>query len=58
VVNCDQSEVVNLTGICKQFKKELKGDKNADFYDDKTTKNVFLKSIKSENWINTGKKFD
>ena len=42
----------------KQFKKELKGDTNADFYIDKTTREVFLKSNKSGNWINTGQKFD
>ena len=32
-----------------KFKKELKGDTNADFYIDKSTKEVFLKSNKSEN---------
>jgi hypothetical protein len=42
----------------KQFKKELKGDTIADFYIDKTTKEVFLKSNKSGNWINTGTKFE
>lgn len=42
----------------KQFKKELKGDTNADFYIDNTTREVFLKSNKSGNWINTGQKFD
>ncbi len=42
----------------KQFSKQLKGDTNADFYIDKTTKEVFLKSNKSGNWINTGQKFD
>ena len=41
----------------KQFKKELKGDTNADFYIDKKTEEVFLKSNKSGNWINTNKKF-
>ena len=41
----------------KQFKKELKGDTNADFYLDKVTKEVFLKSNKSGNLINTGLKF-
>lgn len=40
----------------KKFKKELKGDTNADFYIDKSTKEVFLKSNKSGNWINTGQK--
>ncbi|HMQ70796.1 MAG TPA: hypothetical protein PKC58_17605, partial [Ignavibacteria bacterium] len=42
----------------KQFKKELKGDTNADFYFDKTTKDVFLKSNKSGNWIKTGLKYE
>ena len=42
----------------KQFKKELKGDTNADFYFDKDTRDVFLKSNKSGNWINTGQKFN
>ena len=46
------------TKFLKQFKKELKGDTNADFYIDKTTKEVFLKSNKSNNWINTGQKFE
>ncbi|MBK8445124.1 MAG: hypothetical protein IPL35_17730 [Sphingobacteriales bacterium] len=41
----------------KEFQKELKGDINADFYMDSNTKDVFLKSNKSGNWINTGKKF-
>lgn len=41
----------------KNFKKELKGDTNADFYLDKTTGDVFLKSNQSGNWINTGRKF-
>lgn len=41
----------------KQFKKELKGDTNADFYFDETTREVFLKSNKSGIWINTGQKF-
>jgi hypothetical protein len=39
------------------FKKELKGDTNADFYVDKITKEVYLKSNKSGNWIKTGQKF-
>lgn len=42
----------------KQFKKALKGDTNADFYIDETTKDVFLKSNKSGKWINTGQKFE
>jgi RHS repeat-associated protein len=42
----------------KQFKKDLKGDTNADFYFDKDTRDVFLRSNKSGNWINTGQKFD
>lgn len=42
----------------KKFKKELRGDTNADFYFDETTKDVFLKSNKSGNWINTGLKFE
>lgn len=42
----------------KQFKKELKGDTNADFYIDKNTNEVFLKTNKSGNLINTGQKFD
>lgn len=40
-----------------QFKKQLRGDKNADFWIDKDTKEVFLKSNKSGDWINTGKIF-
>ena len=46
------------SNFLKQFKKELKGDTNADFYIDKITKEVFLKSNKSGNWINTGQKFE
>ena len=42
----------------KGFRKELKGDLNADFWVDKTTKEVFLKSNKSSNWIPTGLKFE
>lgn len=42
----------------KLFKKELKGDTIADFYINKNTKEVFLKSNKSGNWINTGRKFN
>ena len=38
----------------KRFRKELKGDTNADFYIDKTTNEVLLKSNKSKNWIPTG----
>lgn len=40
------------------FKKELKGDTNADFYIDKKTKEVFLKSNHSGNWIKTGEFFE
>ncbi len=40
------------------FYKQLKGDKNADFWLDKDTKEVFLKTNKSNRWINTGKKFE
>ena len=42
----------------KKFKKELKGDTNADFYLDPGTKEVFLRSNRSGNWINTGLKFE
>ncbi len=42
----------------KKFEKELKGDTNVYFYLDKNTKQVFLKSNKSGNWINTGQKFN
>jgi RHS repeat-associated protein len=42
----------------QQFKRQLKGDTNADFYIDENTKEVFLKSNKSGHWINTGKKFE
>ncbi|MEN9638925.1 MAG: hypothetical protein RLZZ262_793 [Bacteroidota bacterium] len=46
------------TQFLNQFKKELKGDTNADFYIDKVTKEVFLKSNKSGNWINTGQRLE
>ena len=36
-----------------KFSKLLKGDTNADFYIDKATKQVLLKSNKSENWVET-----
>jgi RHS repeat-associated protein len=41
-----------------KFRKELKGDTNADFYFDKNSKEVFLKSNKSGTWVNTGVKLD
>lgn len=44
------------TKFLNQFKKQLKGDTNADFYMDKVTNEVYLKTNKSGNWINTGKK--
>ncbi len=37
-----------------KFKKELKGDTNADFYVDKKTKEILLKSNKNKNWVRTG----
>lgn len=40
--------------IFKSIQKELRGDTNADFYLDKTTNEILLKSNKSGNWINTG----
>jgi RHS repeat-associated protein len=40
-----------------KFKKRLKGDTNADFYLDKSTKEIWLKSNKSSNWVPTGKYF-
>jgi|GEM_PF-2915746 len=42
----------------KEFSQQLKGDTNADFYLDKKTKQVFLRSNKSNIWVNTGLKFD
>lgn len=42
------------TKFLNQFKKELRGDTNADFYVDKLTNEVLLKSNKSGNWIHTG----
>ena len=41
-----------------KFKKELKGDTNADFYVDKITNEVFLKSNRSGNWISTNQFFE
>ena len=38
----------------KRFFKQLKGDTNADFYIDKISNEVLLKSNKSANWIKTG----
>jgi uncharacterized protein RhaS with RHS repeats len=43
------------TKFLNQFKKLLKGDINADFYVDKVSQEVFLKSNKSGNWIPTGR---
>ena len=40
-----------------KYKKQLKGDTNADFWFDKNTNDVYLKSNKSGNWIKTGLKF-
>jgi len=39
------------------FKKELKGDDNADFYVDTSTKEVLLKSNRSGHWVSTGEIF-
>ena len=41
-----------------KFRKELKGDSNADFYLDKVTNEVLLKSNKSKNWVQRGQKFE
>lgn len=41
-----------------KFRKDLKGDTNADFYLDNVTNEVLLKSNKSNNWIKTGQKFE
>lgn len=46
------------SNFIKKFRKQLKGGTNADFYIDEGTKEVFLKSNKSSNWVNTGQKFD
>jgi len=40
----------------KKFEKLLKGDTNADFYLNKDTKEVFIKSNKSGIWVDTGQK--
>jgi len=37
-----------------RFRKQLKGDTNADFYVDKDTREVFLKTNKNGYWIKTG----
>ena len=40
------------------FKKEMKGDTNADFHIDKDTNDIYLKTNKKEIWINTGDKLE
>ena len=45
----------NYLGI---FKKEMKGDINADFHINKDTNDVYLKTNEKEIWINTGDKLE
>gem|GEM_PF-4447009 len=40
------------------FKNQMKGDKNADFFMDKVTKEVLLRTNKRGEWIQTGVFFD
>lgn len=42
------SELIN------NFKKQLKGSTNADFYVDKKTKEILLKGNKNDVWVKTG----
>jgi RHS repeat-associated protein len=42
----------------KRYKKEMKGDTNADFYIDEGTKEILLKTNKSKHWIRTGMFFE
>lgn len=46
------------TNFLKGYQKLMKGDKNADFWIDKNTKNVLLRTNKSDDWIDTGIKFE
>ena len=45
----------NYLGI---FKKEMKGDINADFHINKDTNDIYLKTNEKEIWINTGDKLE
>ena len=40
------------------FKKEMKGDTNADFHINKDTNDIYLKTNEKEIWINTGDKLE
>ena len=40
------------------FKKEMKGDTNADFHIDKDTNDIYLKTNQKKIWINTGDKLE
>ncbi len=42
------------TKFLKPYLKQLKGSTNADFYIDKTTKEILLKGNKSNAWVRTG----
>ena len=45
----------NYLGI---FKKEMKGDINADLYINKDTNDIYLKTNRKEIWIDTGDKLE
>ena len=45
------------TNFLGEFRKQLRGDTNADFWLDDTTKEVLLKSNKSNIWVKTGRIF-
>ena len=40
------------------FQKEMKGDTNADFYINKDTDDIYLKTNEKNIWINTGDKLE
>ena len=51
----DTNAKKNYLGI---FKKEMKGDTNADFHIDKDTNDIYLKTNQKKIWINTGDKLE
>ena len=40
------------------FKKEMKGDTNADFYINNDTNDIYLRTNRKKIWINTGDKLE
>ena len=40
------------------FKKEMKGDDNADFYINNDTNDIYLRTNRKKIWINTGNKLE